>query len=67
MCYMATPDTQLFGISTSKTTEKSLYNLKKKNKLQHWELWVCLNALFCLIEKTVSFVATVNVYLDTTK
>ena len=29
MCSAATPDTQLFGISTSKTTEKSLNNLQK--------------------------------------
>ena len=30
MCSAATPDTQLFGISTSKTTEKSLNNLQKQ-------------------------------------
>ena len=30
MCSVATPDTQLFAISTSKTTEKSLYNQKNK-------------------------------------
>ena len=38
MCSVATPDTQLFAISTSKTTEKSLYNVQKTKKLQHWEL-----------------------------
>ena len=30
MCSAATPDTQLFGISSSKTTDKSLNNLQKQ-------------------------------------
>ena len=30
MCSVATPDTQVFAISTSKTTEKSLNNLQKQ-------------------------------------
>ena len=30
MCSAATPDTQLFGILTSETTDKSLNNLQKK-------------------------------------
>ena len=31
MCSVATPDTQLFATSTSKTTEKNLNNLQKQN------------------------------------
>ena len=30
MCSVATPDTQLFAISTSETTEKKLNNLQKQ-------------------------------------
>ena len=32
MYSMSTPDTQLFAVATSKTTEKSLYNLQKNKK-----------------------------------
>ena len=41
MCSVATPDTQLFAISTSKTTEKILYNLKKKHKNYNTENSEC--------------------------
>ena len=33
MYSMSTPDTQLFAVATSKTTEKSLYNLQKNKKI----------------------------------
>ena len=48
MCSVATPDTQLFAISTSKTTEKNLNNLQKQ-KTENSEC-----AYTHLIEKTIS-------------
>ena len=42
MFFVATPDTQLFTISTSKATENKLNNFQTRN-LQDRELWVCLN------------------------
>ena len=64
MFSLATPDTQLFLISTSKVTEKNLSNL------QNQEIYKIGNS-DCVwthpIEKTKSIVTAANVYLDATK
>ena len=62
---LATPDTQLFAISTSKNREKSLYNLQKNKKITTLRI---LSVPKCtLLKRLCQFVATVNVYLDTPK
>ena len=62
---MTATDTQLFAISTSKTTEKSLYNLQKNKKITTLRT---LSVPKCtLLKRLYQFVATVNVYLHATK
>ena len=65
MYSVAIPDAQLFAISTSKTTEKSLYNLPKNKNVT---TLITLSVPKCtLLKRLYQFVATVNVYLYTTK
>ena len=60
--FMATPDTQLFAISTSKNTLKTLKNFKNKT----FSRWRTLSVTeHILLERLYQFVGTVNVYLDT--
>ena len=64
MYSVATPDTQLFAISTSKTTEASLNNLQNKKNTTLRTLSMPKRTL---LKRLYQFVATVNVYLGTTK
>ena len=64
MCSAATPDTQLFGISSSKTTGESLNNLQKQKNYNTENLRVPKHTL---LKRRYQFVATVNIHLVTTK
>ena len=64
MYYVATPDTQLTATSTSKTTETSLNNLQKQKITTLRNLSMPKHTL---LKRLYQFVATVNVYLHTTK
>ena len=61
---VATPDTQLFATSTSKTTETSLNNLQKQKITTLRTLSMPKHTL---LKRLYQFVATVNVYLHTAK